>query len=324
MHIGDNKVIIASTEVNLHKLGRSQLNGLSVGDWLSYDFYEGWFGSIELMFAQPKGENPTPKTCLITAQRIESIQNLPVVFILKDCPFYERQRLIEKGVYFVSGEKFANLPTLVANERGRMSKPAKKITPVAQYILLYHLQVESLEGLAARDLEDRMPYSYESIALGITCLADLGICKKMSDGGKRKVMHFELKGLDLWNKVQNLLMSPVEKRVHCDAIEKHKDYSICGINALAHYTTLVPDREQMIMMSSAELRDLKKSGMLAGVNDFDGNTIIEAWKYPAVTPIGADTAYVDKLSLALSLRDDDDPRVEGEVERMISELRWMD
>jgi hypothetical protein len=33
---------------------------------------------------------------------------------------------------------------------------------------------------------------------------------------------------------------------------------------------------------------------------------------------------VDKLSLAISLKDDDDPRVEKEVERLISEMTWKD
>ena len=39
---------------------------------------------------------------------------------------------------------------------------------------------------------------------------------------------------------------------------------------------------------------------------------------------GRDNEWVDKLSLAISLRDDDDPRVEGEIERLINELKWKD
>lgn len=40
--------------------------------------------------------------------------------------------------------------------------------------------------------------------------------------------------------------------------------------------------------------------------------------------LGNDNEWVDKLSLAISLRDDDDPRVEGEIERLINELKWKD
>lgn len=34
--------------------------------------------------------------------------------------------------------------------------------------------------------------------------------------------------------------------------------------------------------------------------------------------------WVDRLSVVLSLKDDPDPRVEGEVERIINEMEWKD
>ena len=34
--------------------------------------------------------------------------------------------------------------------------------------------------------------------------------------------------------------------------------------------------------------------------------------------------WVDRLSLALSLGNDDDPRIEKEVERMINDIQWKD
>ena len=45
-------------------------------------------------------------------------------------------------------------------------------------------------------------------------------------------------------------------------------------------------------------------------NIYDGNYIIEVWKYPVVSKMGDKSQWVDRLSLVLSLRDDDDPRVE--------------
>ena len=43
-----------------------------------------------------------------------------------------------------------------------------------------------------------------------------------------------------------------------------------------------------------------------------------------VSKMGDKSQWVDRLSLVLSLRDDDDPRVEKEVERIISEQKWKD
>ena len=73
-----------------------------------------------------------------------------------------------------------------------------------------------------------------------------------------------------------------------------------------------------------QLRDFRSSGALVRPNEFDGNIIIEAWKYPPVTKIGTKTEWVDRLSLAVSLREDADPRVEGEVERLINDIEWKD
>ncbi|MBQ9436046.1 MAG: hypothetical protein IJU33_07975 [Bacteroidales bacterium] len=315
-------IVILGRNIPLKERSKAQMKGAAIGDMLSYHFYDGMFLGISLLFAEPKGDVASPLNLSITASNLTSLFNLPTVFILASCPAYERQRLIDKNVFFVVSEKYAHLPMLVANERVRKMKTAKSLTPVAQYLLLYHLQVKSLEGMAARDMEGLMPYTYTSITLGITCLADLGLCEKVADGSKRKEVHFHNVGKELWEQARPLLMNPVEQRIFCDEFLSEESFPICGINALAHYTRLNPDPERIIMMSAKQLREVKASGILVRPNEFDGNVIIEAWKYPPVEKMGENPQWVDKLSLAISLRDEDDPRIEGEVERLINEMEW--
>lgn len=164
-----------------------------------------------------------------------------------------------------------------------------------------------------------MSYSYASITLGITCLEDLGLCQKVADGSKRKVIHFDKTGKDLWEQAQSVLINPVEERIFFDDLLSDEHYPSCGINALAHYTWLNPDPERIIMMTVKQLRDLRSSGTMVRPNEFDGNIIIEAWKYPSVTKIGTRTEWVDRLSLAVSLRDNYDARVQGELTRLIEQ-----
>lgn len=315
-------VVISGRPIELRERGKAQMKGISIGDSLSYRFFDGDFHGVPLLFAEPKGHIPTPRSLAITTSQWTEKFGVPVVFLLPACPAYERQRLIDKEVYFVVSDKYAHLPMLVANERIRKTKLAKKLTPVAQYLLLFHLQVESLEGMAARDIEDKVPYSYTSITLGITCLEDMGLCYKVAEGSKRKVIHFNENGRRLWEKVQPLLMDPVEQRVYCDEFLTDEHFPICGINALAHYTMLNPDPERMIMMSVKQLKEFLSSGILVRSNEFDGNILIEAWKYPPVSKDSVQADWVDKLSLAISLREDTDPRVEGEVEGLIESVEW--
>ena len=99
---------------------------------------------------------------------------------------------------------------------------------------------------------------------------------------------------------------------------------ICGINALAHYTWLNPDPEKMFMLTNKEYRTLKESGVLENPNTYDGSIIIEVWKYPAIGLAGENIQWVDRLSLAITLAKDNDPRIEKEVERMINNIEWKD
>lgn len=322
--IKTKEIAILGRPIQLQERSKAQMEGATIGDLLTYKFYDGEFHGMPLLFAEPKGKVATPRCLSVTANNLTSLLQLPIVFLLPACPAYERQRLIDKDVYFVVSEKYVHLPMLLANERVRKTKQAKALTPVAQYLLLYHLQIGSIEGLAARDIEDKIPYSYASITLGLTCLEDLGLCKKVAEASKRKVIHFDMKGMNLWEQAQPFLVNPVEERIYCDGLLSDDSFPECGINALAHYTRLNPDPERTIMMSVKQLRNFKSSEALVRPNEFDGNIIIEAWKYPPVTATGVKAEWVDKLSLAISLREDEDPRVEGEVERLINETEWKD
>ena len=213
---------------------------------------------------------------------------------------------------------------LIALEKTSNRKKATVLTAVAQYILLYHLQVGSLEGLSAKEISTLIPYSYESTTLGITCLDDLGLGEKRLQGQRKKILHFELKGEELWTKSQEFLESPVIQRIYCDDIRSNVEYPVCGINALAHYSWLNPDKEKMFMLTDKEYRSLRESEVFDNPNVYDGRVIIEVWKYPAVGHIYENKTRVDRLSLALSLKTDEDPRVEKEVERMIKEIQWKD
>lgn len=317
-------IVILGRPVQLQERSKAQMKGATIGDSLTYKFYDGEFHGMSLLFAEPKGKVATPHSLSVTASKLISLFQRPTVYILPACPAYERQRLIDKDVYFVVSDKYVHLPMLLANERIRKTRQAKTLTPVAQYLLLYHLQIESIEGMAARDIEGKIPYSYASITLGITCLEDMGLCQKISDGSKRKVIHFDKKGKKLWEQALPLLLNPVEERIYCDDLISDEHFPVCGINALAHYTGLNPDTERTIMVTIKQLREFKSSGALVRPNEFDGNIIIEAWKYPPVTIIDTQAEWVDKLSLVISLRDEQDPRVEGEVERLINDMAWKD
>ncbi len=321
--INQKTLSILGKTIPLLALDKSQMEGLSVGDKLTYSFYSGCYMNVPMIFLCPKGKNPTPRICDITSQRVSSKTGLPTVFVLNNGPTYERQRLLDKGVYFVMSAHFAHLPMLVALEKSTNKKPPSRLTPVAQYMLLYHLQVASVARKTAKQLQEALPYSYASITLGMTCLDQLGLACKRQLNDRSNVIEFIMKGEELWNAARDYLTSPVQRKLYCDALSIDGDFPVASINALAHYSRLNPDVEQMIAVTNREFKNLESEHALVSLNTLDGNIVIEVWKYAPLLVDGA-TRVVDPLSLSLSLKDDDDPRVEEEVEQMIKNIVWKD
>lgn len=316
------QINIAGQTVAIFPRSPENLKGINVGEKVALNFFDGSYRGVNMLFVEPKKQNPTPRNCRIYANRFTGLFNLPVVFLLNPAPAYERERLMQKDIFFVMSNRFANLPMLVALERVSTRKVAERLTPVAQYLLLYHLQIGSLEGLSVKEIAGLMPYSYESVALGLSCLADLTLAEKIPINAKSKAIHFELTGRDLWDKARSFMLNPVEKIVFCDGLDDNRAYTICGINALSHYSRLNPDRERWIMTTIRDYREMNKNRILIRPNEFDGNIILEVWKYPPVALIGSFPEWVDKLSLVLSLQKDNDPRVEKEIEYMIDTIQW--
>ncbi len=317
-----NSISILGRSVRLTPRDKKRLKGLAVGDILSYRFWDGEYLGQEFLFAQPTGTVSTPRAMAITSDKVKGAFGLPLVYVLESCPAYLRQRLIEKGVFFVVSDKFAFLPTLIANERIRVAPEAERLTPVAQYLLLYHLQVKNLDGMSAKEISSYVPYSYSSVTLGLVCLDDLGFIKREADSTKRKVVQFTAAGKALYGMALEYLQNPVAFQLYCDALNSEKRFPTCGINALSHFSMLSPDPERMVAISKKDLKNFRKDGSIVGENRYDGSVFIEVWEYPPVTVQGYDGEWVDRLSLALSLAGDHDPRVEKEVERMLEGIKW--
>ncbi len=232
-----DSILILGRRVKLMSRDKKQLKGLAVGDILSYRFMEGKYLGQEYLFAKPIGMKSTPRAMAITSNKVKEILGLPLVYILESCPAYLRQRLIEKGVFFVVSDKFAFLPTLIANERIRITPEAERLTPVAQYLLLYHLQVKNLDGMAAKEISSYIPYSYSNVTLGLVCLEDLGLIRRETDDSKRKVVQFTSVGKALYDKALEYLQNPVESQLYCDALDSKERYSTTFFHFLALIST---------------------------------------------------------------------------------------
>ena len=103
-------ITIAGRNVSLQLRGKERMKGVTIGDALAYRFYDGEYQGMPLLFAEPKGPVASPRNLALTADKISASMGLPVVYLLPSAPAYQRQRLIDRDVYFVVSAKYAHLP----------------------------------------------------------------------------------------------------------------------------------------------------------------------------------------------------------------------
>lgn len=305
-----DSVNIAGISIPLRTWSKDELKGLPVIYSFSYHFYDFSFRGSQMILLEPGKEPSTPTAYRKVADRIGEQFGRPVVFYFDNLVYYQRKRLVEHGVYYICGERDVFLPMLLASQV-KKKKASAKLSAAAQYLLMFHLQVESIEHRPIQELAKALPYSYISIAKAVQNLEELGLCRSGRDSVGNKSIEFGLSGKELWENAKPFMASPVKERFYCTGLPDGH-FPASGISALSMYSHLAPDSEQTV---AAYAKDWKNE-QFENLNMFEGPYIVEFWRYPA-----AGTKSVDKLSLYLTLENDSDPRVHKELE-LVFESVW--
>lgn len=307
-----DNIIVAGKKVQLDKPASDISKNLWLGLLAGFDIYQfAMTGHQLLLLVAKESVNYSPVQRRNIAHRIEQAVHLPAVFYFDNLPTYERDRLVDKGVYFVVRDKFAFVPSLLANRRLSSIEIPSQLLPSTQYLLLIHLQSCSLNGMTLNEIAEITPYKYATLAKSAQQLSGLGLAEFKADNSRNKRLIFIPHKRELWKKSQPYLSNPIKQSGYTD--EPLNRGLIGGIEALSHYSMLVGENFPTRVFTVVENKKLKNS-----LSQFEDIQRVEIWKYP---PIATDE-YVDKLSLYLTLRDDNDPRVQKELEIMINEMPW--
>lgn len=314
------KVIVAGQEIPLMMLEKSALQGVYVDALLAYTFYKGSFqGHSFLLLAPKRKDKLTPSQYQKTATLISGALDLPCVFLFDSLLAYERNRLIEKGVYFIVSHKYVFLPFLIINARASKSLQTSWLSPAAQYMVLYHIQKKSLNDSTLSDMEECLPYKYVTLSRAVRQLEKLRVLSSTIGKNREKRLHFESEGEALWNTIEPHMQHPIKKIWYAD--NPPRKGILSGISALACYSSLNPNEQENYAVDEKEFERASSSRELRFLNENDGRVRIEVWRYPPIEQrLNSSMKAVDKLSLYLMMRDDKDPRVEKELEKVIHSI----
>jgi len=315
----NESISILGIKTGLIPMQRNTLRGLNADMLLRFSFYSTTFNGQQLCLIRSKNraEIITPMKYKRITEQVESVVGMPVAVLFDDSLIYiQRERLINQGVYFIISDKYAFLPSLIVNAQLKKKEKLNRLTPAAQYLLLYYLSDSiSKNKFTIKELEKNTPYNYVAVARAVANLEDCELCQAEIDNTKTKHIRFVGDKRELWKKSQRYLFSPVKKVLYSDSKPKG-NYSISGINALSHYSHLNPEEYETMAIWE------KSFSIIDGqYNEIEGLYKIEIWKYPTSMP-SQDNRFADKLSLFLSMKNEADPRIEKELEIMIEEMKW--
>jgi len=315
-----DSVNILGTRVTLVPIEKSDAKGLAIGIIVEFYLYKGTFQNVEYVFYQSKsGRERTPSEYAWYSDKISSGIGNPAVLITNKRDYNNRLRLFNQGVFFVANEKYVYLPNLVVNTLGHTPKRKriKLLSPKAQFLLLYWLQNKVLgDDVSISTFVSKWNFSYISVSRALAELEQYGICDSTKGRDNSKSYHFSKDRRVVWEENQKILRNPIKRVVYSN--EPLSDvFRIAGVSALSYYSMLNPEDVNSVAVLDTLFRG---SSWKSQTNEIEGTYRIEIWCYePAMFE---NKKYVDKLSLVLSLREDYDARIEGEVKRVISEMQW--
>jgi len=287
-----------------------------------YSLWNGFLFDFKICLVEPKGDEfPTPAQFKKHQEIIEKVTECPVIFAFERIESYNRNRLIQQKVNFIIADKQIYIPSLLIQLKDYV-KPVQKaiphLQPAAQCLLLFHLQKQNLNGLGFRAMAEKLPYSYLTINRAVDNLAAAGLCQ--IEGTKEKTVLFGNHKKELWEKALPMFTNPVKKGIYINDRLPENMAVQTNINALAHYTHINDENKRYMAIWTEHFRRLHKTGEIRMFSEYDGEFFVEQWKYDPI--ILAEDGFIDKLSLYLIFKDDQDERVNQEINELIKNFPW--
>lgn len=272
--------------------------------------------------------------------RIESLTNKPVVYELKEPSPYQKTALINERIGFIVPGRFVYAPKLllVLDEKPLASRSVRKLraernkrlTPTAQFLWLYLLYAGGRQF--QKGLVRNTGLARGVVSTALTGLEDVGLIHRTKTGVQNEIHLGDVHGetadrKELLRQSWELMTTPVTGRMTLagDGATMPEGLLPAGETALAE-RTMLGGPDVPVYAANGDWRSEHQDGFRVVRKDIEdppvGSFEVEFWKYdPQVLADAAgDGLLADPVSVALSLRDVKDTRLEASVQEMIDGL----
>ena len=249
--------------------------------------------------------------------------SMPIVLCFRHLDARQRKALIEARLPFIVPGSQIYLPFLgiVLQERMKSVKNApKKLSPAAQLILLHLIYEPTKSPERKVDLANKLNLSAMNVTRAVQELSALDLVTVKEAGRSDWVSAVE-PGKILYEKAQPYLIDPVQKRLFVRDWVGFSEFPLAGEYALAAHSVLSYPAVECRAISRKTYKSLEEIEEVDPAWSSRRDYIqLEIWKYDP-KPLSR-YGGVDVISLALSLRENADERVEQAVEEMMEGYLW--
>lgn len=274
--------------------------------------------TVKTIFLYPKTELDQIVSVKKQIARIQKLENLPVVIVMKKINRNRREYMISANIPFVIPDKQLYLPFMgiVLQEKFEIeSFSIERLQPSAQVLFFYYLY-QKQEQVYMSEVTKVLGFSGMTITRAVRQLVQTDFFTT-NKAGVQKILIGKYEKHELFDKMQPYLISPVRKTIYMKRQTELPEVYVAGLSALA--------KKSMINQPSVACYAINgKNAGLSGTDvlmDAADQIEIQIWKYDP--NILCENGIVDTLSLAMTLKDNPDERIGAAIDELLDHV-WED
>lgn len=277
----------------------------------NYEIDEAIVSNNRFIVMRPIGDLPTLPAMKKHIEKIQKIDDVPVAFYLKNLSDFRRKGMLESNIPFMT-EKQVFLPfigTLLMEEKNNALYKEKFMFSTQQLFLMYLYNRQN--KLYVANVGKKLPYSAMTLSRAVKQLeaSDLFLVYK---DGVNKVIESKYDRRELFERAKPFLLDPVRKYGYIEKSRIDENMVLASESALTKNSMLNPSK---LITYAIDEQKMDINQMENELVDPNKQIRLELWGYDP--KLFSDDNVADGLSVALSLREIVDERIEEAIDECI-------
>ena len=287
-----------------------------------YDFYRVNLLDQVFILVEIHGEAPKINDMRKHIATMQKHTKEALVFLFKSISQFKRKSLIEHKIPFVVENGQMYLPFLgleLKNATKEQIKSIEKFTSSTQLVFLYFLYRQNLK-INATELAKKMEVTNMTAVRALNELYDLGLLTYEVGGKTRRSKEYKrIPDPEYYHKGSEYLKNPISNVAYMEQVPENS--LVAGLEALSKISMINPPKTPVRAISRTKA-NMVKDNFIKNRDKIKEQNVIEVQIWDYDPKLLAEGKHVDRVSLAMSMSDIKDERIEQAIEEILRGEPW--